>query len=280
MLELPRADITLFMHQIRPLRPRQSVTLIHDTIPLRYGGSSPQRLAKRAFFTGAARCSTRVLTPSEASRRRIVEDLGVEPDRVDLVRYPLDVARAREVARLRKELLQEPVIVYIGRFDRHKNLQRLSLAFAQTLFARDGGRLRIVGGWPGEVEPLRAWVQTQGLRAVEVRPEVDEPELNRLLATSRALVLPSLEEGYGLPAFEAAASGLPVAASRTGAMTELPAEAAVLFDPSSLDELRAALDDAVARPTRPPVSEPGARVADGVLASLARALAFRGAGSA
>ena len=88
--------------------------------------------------------------------------------------------------------------------------------------------------------------------------------MDQLLATSRALVLPSLEEGFGLPAFEAAASGLPVAASRTGAIRPFRPEVAVLFDP-----LDAAADSArsTGRAALPPARGPGRRAGAGSPAS-------------
>ena len=102
-----------------------------------------------------------------------------------------------------------------------------------------------------------------------MRGECSEEELDRLLATSRALVLPSLEEGFGLPAFEAVASGLPVAVSRTGALTSLPAERAASFDPLDEDGMAAAIDLAVARGSGDPV-ELGGELRDVVLAAVAR----------
>jgi glycosyltransferase involved in cell wall biosynthesis len=108
-----------------------------------------------------------------------------------------------------------------------------------------------------------------------VRPACSDDELERLLAVSRALVAPSLEEGYGLPAFEAASAGLPVAASRTGAMTELPAESAVLFDPSSTDEMTRAIDEVTRRPVRPSATIAGGAFREPILTSLDRALGDR-----
>ena len=184
-----------------------------------------------------------MLTDSELSRDRIVEDLGVAPERISVLTFPQDMERARRIADLRAELPQENRLLYVGRFAPHKNLERLARVFPRTQHARRGGRLLLVGGWEGEVEKLRGRVGT----GVEVRGECSEEELDRLLATSRALVLPSLEEGFGLPAFEAVASGLPVAVSRTGALTELPAERAAPFDPLDEDGMAAAIDLAVAR---------------------------------
>jgi glycosyltransferase involved in cell wall biosynthesis len=267
-LRIPRGDVVVYLHQIRPLRPGPSITLIHDTIPLRHGGSAVSRRAKRAFFRTAARLSGQVLTVSEASRRRIVDDLGVAPDRVSLLVLPQDPVRAARIAGLRDELGQEERLLYLGRFAPHKNLERLARVFPRTAFARSGGRLVLVGGWNGEVGRLRARLDP----SVEVRGGCSEEELDRLLARSRALVLPSLEEGFGLPPYEAVASGLPVAVSRTGALTELPASHASLFDPLDEDGMAAAIDEAVARPATGPVEFPG-RLAEPVLAAVRRAVA-------
>lgn len=272
LLRVPRGDVVVYPHQMRPLRPGRSVTFVLDTIPLRHGGSRPVRFAKRVFFRGVVRLSARILTISEHSRRSIASDLGVPGDNVAIFPLPEDEERARKVARRRAELGQEDVLVYLGRFDRHKNLERLCEAFARTRFAESGGRLLLAGGGPGEVEAMVRWLEERGIEGVEVRPKCDEEEVDRLLATGRALVQPSLEEGYGLPAFEAAASGLPVAASRTGGMTELPEEAAVLFDPTDVEDMTRALDEAVARSPREPsalVREgPGRAVVEAAAAAL------------
>lgn len=246
---VPKADVGIYLHQIRPLGRGPSVTLIHDTIPLRYGGSGPARLAKRLFFLAVARATTAVVTVSEGSKKAIVRDLGIGEERIFVARYPVDEARAAAIAELRARLPQEPVLLYVGRFAPHKNLERLAEAYSRTRFAAEGGRLVLVGG---------AATELPDLGSVEVRGPCSEEELDRLLATSRALVLPSLEEGYGLPAFEAAASGLPVAASGAGATRELAPERAVLFPPEDVQAMAAALDEVSIRPARrPDLTTPG-----------------------
>jgi glycosyltransferase involved in cell wall biosynthesis len=270
---VPRGDVVLYAHQIRPLRPGRSVTVIHDTIPLRHGGSAASRRAKRAFLTAAARLSDHVLTVSEFSRTCLERDLGVPRERISVMTFPPDHARAARIGALRDELGQEDRLLYLGRFAPHKNLERLARAFTATRFAARGGRLVLVGGWNDETERQRAWLAAARIEGVEARPSCDEAKVDRLLATSRALVLPSLEEGFGLPAFEAAACGLPVAASRTGAMTTLSPDDAVLFDPLDEAALRDALDEALARPARPPWPRQEPAFAGVVLDALDRVLA-------
>src|SRR3954454_11837855 len=72
---VPRGDVVVYLHQIRPLRPGRSVTFILDTIPLRHGGAAPVRGVKRLFFKTVASLSDRVITISEFSRSAIARDL-------------------------------------------------------------------------------------------------------------------------------------------------------------------------------------------------------------
>ena len=277
LLRVPKGDVAVYMHQIRPLCPGLSVTVIHDTISLRHGGGRAARLAKRLLFTGTARLSTQILTDSEFAKACIVRDLGVPAERIAVMRFPVDAERSAAVARQREARGQVDRLLYIGRFLPHKNLDRLCAAFQGSRFAKRGGTLVLAGGWDGEVDALAERLAWRGIEeGIELRPACPQDELDRLMATSRALVLPSLEEGYGLPAFEAAATGLPVAASRTGATTNLPPERAVLFDPTDVEAMRAAIDEATSRPPRPPMpAAPDTRTAfrDVVLGAIERALA-------
>jgi glycosyltransferase involved in cell wall biosynthesis len=256
VLSVPRADVSVYMHQVRPLRGGRSLTFVHDTIPLRHGGRLPVRLAKRAFFAAVVRRSTRIATVSQFSRVSIARDLGVAPVRIAVLPVGAGVGRPDAVRRLRAQLGQQDVLVYVGRFLQHKNLARLLTAFERSAFGRAGGRLVLVGGEGDEVKRLRRLAASRAA-TIDVRGTCSEDELDLLLATSRALVLPSLEEGFGLPAYEAAASGLPVAASATGALTELPPGTVELLDPHDVDDMAQAIDLATRRPPHEGVSVSG-----------------------
>ncbi|MDH4104319.1 MAG: glycosyltransferase family 4 protein, partial [Thermoleophilia bacterium] len=70
---------------------------------------------------------------------------------------------------------------------------------------------------------------------------VSPSELASLYRRAACLVYPSLYEGFGMPPLEAMASGCPVAASRAGAIPEVCGDAAVLFDPTDVDAIAAAI---------------------------------------
>ncbi len=273
LLHVPAGDVVVYLHQIRPLRPGRSVTVVHDTIPLRYGGSRRARALKGLFLRVAARLSDRIVTVSAASRDAIVRDLGVASSRVIVTSLGVDpgrVARIRALraampaaaapaaeavqiadaaARSEAPLPQAPdFALYVGRFAEHKNLRRLCRAFAVTAFAASGGRLALVGGTPAEAADLTAWARDEGLACVDVRTACPEEELDRLLASCRALVQPSLEEGYGLPAVEAAAVGIQVAASPAGAAPTIPTDRLTRMDPRDEASIARAIDAATSRP--------------------------------
>lgn len=246
-LRVPRGDVVVYLHQVRPLRPGRSVTVIHDTIPLRYGGSRPVRAFKGLFLRVAARLSDRIVTVSAASRDAIVRDLGVGRSRIAVASLGVDAAHVVRIRVLRAAGEREAIVLSVGRFAEHKNLHRLCRAFAVTAFAAEGGRLVLVGGTPAEAADLAAWARHQVPSCVDVRAACPEEELDRLLATCRALVQPSLEEGYGLPAVEAAAVGVQVAASPAGAAPTIPPDRLTLMDPRDETSIAAAIDAAVGR---------------------------------
>lgn len=252
LFDMPRGDLYAFMHQQRPLRAVPALTAIHDTIPLRYGGSRWARRPRMLFLRRVAATSNRICTLSEFSKRSIVDDLGVPPGRVDVLRYPFDHELADRVAALRGGQPKADVAVYVGNFLPHKNLGRLLQAFGATRFRAHGGRLLLVGG--GRTADVDALVGsfTEGEREfVTVVPNCGQAELDRLFATSRFLVQPSLEEGFGIPVWEAMCCGLPVCVSDGGALPEvvagLPPDEATSFPATSVPAMTAALDECAHR---------------------------------
>jgi glycosyltransferase involved in cell wall biosynthesis len=247
-LDLPRGRLTVFLHQQRPLRRVPAVNVVYDTIALRYGANPAVRRARRRFLRWVASTSRHVLTISEHSKASIVRDLGVAPARVDVLRFPFDEALADRVADLRRALPRTDAALFVGNFLPHKNLPRLLEAFQTTRFRRDGGRLVLAGGgserWARELAERLTPAQR---RFTTVHRMCSEAQLHELYATSLFLVQPSLEEGFGLPAWEALCCGLPVCASDGGSLPEVVAGYAEPFPAASTSAMTAAIDDCATR---------------------------------
>ena len=268
LLRVPRNDFAVYLHQIRPFRLGRSITFVYDTIPVRFERRRTGRIARRFFFGLACRLSSRIITISAWSRDSITRDLAVPRSKISVITLAVDERRVRRIRAMRRSSIRRNDVVYIGRFAEHKNLQRLCSAFQSTAVHRQGGRLLLVGGSSDEVKAMSVWLNEQQYLDVQVRGICPEAELDEILATCQALVQPSLEEGFGLPAVEAAAVGVQVAASRTGFAPQIPAEMVTFLDPLDVRSIANAIDDAVARPDVETEWLPKSTLSEGLLRAI------------
>jgi glycosyltransferase involved in cell wall biosynthesis len=111
--------------------------------------------------------------------------------------------------------------LYVGNDKPHKNVSTLIDAFARVRAELPDARLVLVGG---------AFTRYRERDGVAARGVVSDDELSSLYRNAIALVMPSLEEGFGLPAVEAMAHGTAVIASTTPALVEVTGDAALHVD--------------------------------------------------
>lgn len=142
----------------------------------------------------------------------------------------------------------EPIIGYVGGFNPHKNLVALVDAVAALRHRPLLGRLRLLlaGDLDDPFTPGRQAVIDRADRlgladAVRFTGHLTDAELVQMLNRISVLALPSLAEGFGLPAVEAAACGTPVVATRESPLPQLLAGGGRFVDPRRPDELERAL---------------------------------------
>lgn len=239
------------------------VVTLHDTLALAHPGlvfpGGKGRLAWKAKEHAAVAWADRVVTVSEASRRDLIAWFGLPAGRVCNVSEAPDAAfRPRtgpEGAGVLRKYGVDPgrrYWLYVGGLSPHKNLARLIEAFARL---GPDERLVIVGDFGDvfhtHVPELRALVDRLGL-GVRVRFTgfVPDEDVAYLYSRTYALALPSLMEGFGLPAVEAMACGTPVVASTAGSLPEVVGEAGVLFDPSDVGAMAGAMQGLIDDPAR------------------------------
>jgi glycosyltransferase involved in cell wall biosynthesis len=224
-----RSPVVITIHDIGFIRFPELCTA--DT--LQYG-----RLIRRALDRGAF-----VHVTSEYVGREVREAFGVDERR--LTHIPLgvrpssdgDAERGRELAGATRYVLA------LGTVEPRKNLPFLVRAFDKVASADPALHLVVAGaeGW-GADDFRDAWAAAQhGDRIVRLG-YVSDAQRRDLLAGARLLAYPSLYEGFGLVPLEAMAAGIPVVASRAGALPEVLGDAAVLTDPDDIGGLAAALE--------------------------------------
>lgn len=129
-------------------------------------------------------------------------------------------------------------LLFVGTLEPRKNLDRLLFAFKEINNRRPSLHLILIGKKGQAEKKLKEQVEFLGLKdKIHFLGYRSRYELKLFYHLARALVLPSLCEGFGLPILEAMACGLPVLASKSSAMPEVGGEAALYFDPQNIQEM-------------------------------------------
>jgi glycosyltransferase involved in cell wall biosynthesis len=207
----------------------------------------PDRRARAFWQTKqwlAVKLARRLFTVSEASREEISRRLRVSPGRIavvpeapDPVFYPrLGVERDRGLGEVGL-LPEERYLLFAGGINPHKNIETLLDAYA-SLRAAGSPRLRLVlvgelegGVYFSAARAVRERITELGLDDVLLPGHVSDHVLACLYSAAAAVVVPSLAEGFGLPAVEAAACGAPIVLSDIAPHRETLAQDALYFAP-------------------------------------------------
>ena len=256
-------DILLFptVYSYVPVISRaKKLVVIHDVIAETYPSLTLPTGAARLFWRTKVALgrlqADAIITVSEYSRQSIVQRWKISRDRVFVVGEASDpVFRVLDHPQLTPHLKSMGIsdsgrtIVYVGGFSPHKNLEMLARVFAK-LASREAYsdiRLVMVGEHKKEVfhtyfGTIKAEAERLGITdRVVFAGYLSDEELVVLLNLSTCLVLPSLIEGFGLPAVEAAACGCPVIATKESPLPGLLVGGGLYIDPSSPEQMEDAL---------------------------------------
>jgi glycosyltransferase involved in cell wall biosynthesis len=233
-----RPDVTFVpSHSLPFVFPGRAVTTIHD-LGYRFFPEAHRDFERRYLdltTRTSSRRATRILADSEATRRDLMGQYGVDPAKIDVV-YPgvegLRRASDHEIAAVKaKYRLPDRYFLFLGTLQPRKNIERLVEAFRCYLDSGGDASLVLVGkrGWLIEDTLIRA---EQTLQSHLILPGyVSDDEVAALYSGALGLVFPSLYEGFGFPVLEAMHCGTPVLCANTSSLPELTGEAAILVDP-------------------------------------------------
>lgn len=255
-IELP--DPPAIMHWTYPvpveLVGAKNVYTLHDIVPLVMPYAS---LEDKGYYKGLLRWlidnADGICTVSEASRRDLVDMFGVAPERIDNLYQAADlgsrpVMAADDDLRLWLDRLFDldlgGYFMFAGAIEPKKNVGRLIEAYLQSgvetplvIVGREGWRsepeLRLLRG--GNGTQLKG---TARIRRIDYLPRA---QLLRLMRGARAMLFPSLYEGFGLPVLEGMALGTPVLTSNVSSLPEITGDAALRVDPYDVDAMAVAI---------------------------------------
>ena len=231
-----QASLFHFPHYNVPwFLPRNSVVTVHDLTHFQFPDHFGRYRAVLAFrlLRRAVQRAGHLIAVSRATQQALTMLLPEAEGKTTVIHHgvtePFSPLPAAAIEAFKRTHNLGPFFLYVGSARPHKNMRRVLQAFrhVKTRFAQM--ELVLIG-----VEPSALSGSLQG---VHTFPNVPEAELVRWYNAAEALVFPSLNEGFGLPALEAMACGTPVIGSNIGAVTEVTGSAGLLVNPWDTEAL-------------------------------------------
>jgi len=264
IVTMPGIPQVVTIHDLAPFRLAGK----YDRLRMFYGKQVVKRLARRA---------TAITAVSESTAADIREFFNIPSARLSVIYNGIEHGRffplPPEEVKRRLPITadwKEPWWIYVARLEHPgKNHLRLLKAFEAVCAALPSSSFRLVlagADWHGAPEIHRAIVASPVRDRIHCAGFVPDEDLSAWYSGARALVFPSLFEGFGLPPLEAMACGCPVLCSDRGSLLEVTGGAAVIFDPENPDTIAASMQTLLASPDQ------RSRL---VQAGLARACQFR-----
>jgi glycosyltransferase involved in cell wall biosynthesis len=240
------ADIAHVPYWGSPLQsPVPLVVTIHDltTLLVREYRRRLRARLYNALISASARAADHVVTDSLASEQDIVQHLGLPENRVTPIylavgpNYDPESDFLLDMAVRKKYDLPDFYTLYLGGYEIHKNVTTLLLAYTYVFQALgDDYPLVLAGARPTTSSPrfpdYDSYIERLGLGdTVLWTGFIDEEDKPAVYRGASAFVFVSRREGFGLPALEAMACGVPLVSSNSGSLPEIIADAAFALDP-------------------------------------------------
>jgi glycosyltransferase involved in cell wall biosynthesis len=252
-LELAAIDLHV-LHSpdfIPPFRRNcKSVITVHDLNFLLYPDFlTPESASYYGQIDQAVRRCDHIIAVSESTKRDIIHLTGAPEDKITVVyeaAHPIyrplqDQSKAQETKR--RFRIETDFILFVSTIEPRKNVPTLLKAYKQLL---DSYRAEVDLALAGE----KGWLFDQVYKLVDelgigqrvhFLGRVSSEDLLELYNAAQLLVHPAFYEGFGLPPLEAMACGTPVVVSNTSSLPEVVGDAALLVDPTEVDEMTVAI---------------------------------------
>jgi len=252
-----RADLVHFTMTQQPvLYFGKTITTIQDLTTARFRNPAKnwlifsfKQLVYKWVIKRVAKKSAYVITPSEFVKHDVAQYAKIAPSKIFVTHEAAD--RISEPDEQPLNLDGKKFILYVGRPQPHKNLERLIEAFAIVKRTHPDLKLVLAGKKDVLFERIERKVQKQGISDIVFTDFISEGQLRWLYEHTEAYIFPSLSEGFGLPGLEAMVHGAPVVSSNATCLPEIYGQAALYFNAGDTADMAAkitqVLDDSKLR---------------------------------
>ncbi len=235
-------DILFSPYNTYPLltkyRKLRNIITIHDLMFLTskgIGGNWYQKLGNvyRKIIVKSITNKANIITVSKKTREEVQNKLNLKSTVIyTSIDYFFEQNRNKEI----KEVFEEDYYYHVGGLSPHKNTNRVIQAFCQLKMSEVK---LVVSGLPDENKLKEKY---SNYKNIIFTGWIDDAEVARLYKNAKGLIFPSLVEGYGLPIIEAFKYKTNVVTSNIAPMSEIAKSAAILVDPTSIDEIQKGIE--------------------------------------
>ncbi len=252
LLNSLKLDLVHFPHFNVPMLYRgKFVVTIHDLLhqhfqmnrattldPLTY---KIKTIAYNYVFKNALSVSERIITPTKFVKEQLMGEWDIESDKIVVTHEGVDdtiIAIARNMSTIKsKQLLQQlkivqPYLFYVGNAHPHKQVDKLVAAFLEL--KKDYPELKLVLSGKRNYFWDQIDISDEGVIFTDF---ITDEQLVALYKNAKCFVMPSLEEGFGIPILEAFACGVAVVSSNAGALKEVGQDACLFFDKNDTQDM-------------------------------------------
>jgi glycosyltransferase involved in cell wall biosynthesis len=247
-------DVLHVPHYNAPVRRRKTLLVtIHDLTHLldqTMGRTLRSRVYAKPMLRHIAQRADRIFTVSQYSKDRIVEHLGADASKITITCNAVPPHIYPEPRDESRALINQAFafsgnyLLFVGNLKPHKNVAGLLKAFA---IVRQRGKidhkLLIIGDDShGRTALAREVADLKLTGDVIFAGRASDDEVRRAYSGADLTIMPSFEEGFGLPVIESMACGTPVACSNAASLPEGGGEAAEYFDPADIESMASAIE--------------------------------------
>jgi glycosyltransferase involved in cell wall biosynthesis len=223
-----------------------SIVTIHDLIFMRYPEfyKPVDRKIYMLKFSDAAKNATRVIAISQQTKNDIVEFLGTNENKIDVVYQscnPIFWNPSSEPFKndlLQKYNLPKNFMLYVGTIEDRKNLLNIVKAIHT---GKIDYPLVVIGKPTPYINKVHEYIQKYDLKNIHFLHKIPTNELPAFYQMATLFVYPSLFEGFGIPILEAITSKTPVITSKGSCFSEAGGKSSVYVDPYNIEELTKAI---------------------------------------
>lgn len=228
-------------HHLPLACPKPCVVTAHDTVSWDFPETMESRgsRSERKLYSLSLRKAKKIIAVSNYTKSRVAENVSNTSSKIEVIynASSFDAPMTDELP----EIETTPFALFVGTFEPRKNIPSLLQAWKSLLTSNCSPKKLILAGTPGWGPDVRELIHKLNIsETVKVTSPSDE-QLTSLYTNCRFLILPSLNEGFGLPAVEAMSFGKRVAYANCGALPELVGSAGMAFEPDNIAQIARAM---------------------------------------